>query len=71
MTAPRPRFAEIVFKRQNGQYDLLHTDASGRERVTRTYATLTEVYEAVHHKIRAGEVGYRDWRTPTLTEPFK
>ncbi len=72
MTANGPRrFGEVVFKRQDGHYDLLRTEANGREVVSHTYKTLTEVYEVIHHKIRGGGIGYRDWRTPTLTEPFK
>jgi len=71
MTGTSPRFAEVVFKRQDGHYDVLHIDANGRERVTHTYATLSEVYEAIYHAPRSGEIGYRDWRTPSLIEPFK
>ena len=71
MTASAPPFTDIVFKRQDAQYDLLHLDASGQELLMCTCATLGEVYEEIYHQPRAGQVGYRDWRTPSLTEPFR
>ena len=66
-----PQFSDVVFKRQDARFDLLQTDSKGHEHVTRTGVTLTEVYEALHAKLRSGEIGYRDWRTPSVTEPFR
>ena len=52
-----PQFTEVVFKRQDRHYDLLHIDAIGSEHVLHTYATLLEIYEAIYHEPRSRRSG--------------